>query len=168
MFTFDTTDVQRLALSAIGAVVLTATCVGAAVAPARAATPVVASADAWQAAVERQIDSRSDDFSLRMDSGQRREAVVAVRFTADGDYAGADIARSSGNAALDRHALKVASKLDYPLLPQTMRGKPQTVAMRLFFGRADTSAQYVAMNSSTKGVKLAAAGGAGSNVIAAK
>lgn len=37
MFKFDTTDLQRIAVAAVGALILTTTFVGAAVAPARAA-----------------------------------------------------------------------------------------------------------------------------------
>jgi TonB family protein len=168
MFTFDTTDLQRLAVSTLGAVALSATCIGAAIAPSRAATPIAAAATAWQAAVERKLDARTDAFSLHMPSGKRTEAVVAIRFAADGTFASADIARSTGNRALDRHALNVASKLDYPLMPEPLRGKPQTVAMRLFFGRADSQPQYIAMQERSTGIQFAAANRSGNPTVVAK
>ncbi|MDO6415900.1 TonB family protein [Sphingomonas sp. BIUV-7] len=160
MFRFDTFDVQRLAISAVGAAVLTATCVGAAVAPASAAT-VPATVPGWQKAVEQQIDLRSGDLPVRM-SEKRAEAVVAVRFTADGDYAGADIARSTGVAAMDRHALRLASHIAYPQLPESVRGTPQTVAMRLFFNGAEAKRRDLGAT------KLAHADTAGMITIAAK
>jgi TonB family protein len=167
MFTFNTTNAQRLAVSALGAIALSATCVGGAVAPANAAT-VPATIDAWQDRVETQIASRTDFVSQRMPAGKRNEAVLAVRFTADGDYAGADIARSTGSKVLDRHALQVAANIKYPPLPDAARGRPQTVAMRLYFGRADTLQQYADMHRDLESVRLADAGRTGSNTIAAK
>jgi TonB family protein len=167
MFTLNT-PTQRLAVSALGAIALTAACVGAAVAPANAATAVPATIDAWQDRVESQIASRADFASPRMAAGERSEAVLAVRFTADGDYAGADIARSTGSQRLDRHALRVAAKIKYPLLPDAARGRPQTVAMRLYFGRADTLQQYADMTRDLKSVRLADAGRTGSTMITAK
>ncbi|WP_293968663.1 TonB family protein [Sphingomonas sp.] len=167
MFTFDKSDVQRLAVSMIGAAALTATCVGAAIAPARAATPVT-TVDGWQANVERQLEMGSDRYSLRMDSGKRAEAVLAVRFTAEGDYAGAEIARSSGSVVVDRHALNVASHIKYPQLPSELRGQPQTVAMRIYFGRADNQQQLADMQRDVESVRLADAGRIGNGTAAAK
>lgn len=166
---FDSLNAQRLAISAVGAMVLTATCVGAAVAPADAATLASpATIEAWQDRVEHQIDTRRDNFSLQMDAGKRAEAVLAVRFTADGDYAGAEIARSSGNRKVDRHALQVAGSIKYPRLPESALGRPQTVAMRLYFGRADSFRQLDEMQGDLKSVRLADAGRIGGNMVTAK
>jgi TonB family protein len=129
---------------------------------------VPATIDAWQDRVETQIATATDPVSLRMESGKRSEAVLAVRFTAEGDFAGADIARSTGSKVLDRHALQVAAHIKYPPLPESARGRPQTVAMRLYFGRADTVRQYADMNRDLESVRLADAGRTGSNMITAK
>ena len=48
MFTFDRADAQRIAVSALGAIALSATCVFGAVGPARSAAPQTA--PAWIAA----------------------------------------------------------------------------------------------------------------------
>jgi TonB family protein len=167
MVMFSTTNARRLTISALGALALTATCVGAAVAPADAAA-VPATIDAWQDRVEAQIASRADFVSQRLPAGKRSEAVLAVRFTAEGDYAGADIARSTGSKVLDRHALQVAANIKYPPLPDSARGRPQTVAMRLYFGHADTAQQYADMSRDLESVRLADAGRDGSTTIAAK
>ena len=146
MFNFDKTDLQRFAVSSVGAVALSAACILGVSAPVRAATPnaPVTVAD-WQGAVERQIDSGMDAYSLRMDAGKPVETVLALRFTAEGDYAGATVAKSSGKASLDAHAIKVARQVSYPALPAGYRGQPQTVAMRLVFGLARDGAEASAM-----------------------
>jgi TonB family protein len=165
---FNDVYMKRLAVSALGAIALTATCVGAAIAPAAAAKPVPATIEAWQDRVEMQIDSHPDPMSLRMAPGVRAEAVLAVRFAADGTFAGADIARSTGRAMLDRHALQVAKALKYPPLPVSLQGKPQTVAMRLYFGRADTQQQMADMSRDVESVRIAEAGRAANGTVAAK
>lgn len=166
MFNFDRSRLRRFAIASIGTVAFTTMFVGAAVAPASAAT-VISTADDWQKAVERQLESRRDEISLRLEPGKRSEAVLAVRFTPEGDYAGATIARSTGKRMLDRHALQVADNIDYPRLPESMRGKQQTVAMRLYFGRADTPEQFSQMQRDLKSVRIAVAEGA-ANTVAAK
>ncbi|QJU57290.1 TonB family protein [Sphingomonas sp. AP4-R1] len=167
MSLFTNPNAQRLAFSAFGAMALTVTCVTAAVAPAGAAT-VPGSIAAWQDKVEDQIAGRRDSFSLKMDAGKRAEAVLAVRFTPQGDYAGAEIARSSGNRKVNRHALQVAGSIKYPPLPESALGRPQTVAMRLYFGRADSFRQLDEMQSDLKSVRLADAGGIGGTQVTAK
>jgi TonB family protein len=167
MFTFNTTNAQRFAVSALGALALTATCVGAAVAPANAAA-VPATIDAWQDRVEAQIASRADLGAVRMAPDKRAEAVLAVRFTAEGDYAGAEIVRSTGSKALDRHALQVAGKIDYPLLPDAARGRPLTVAMRLYFGHVSAARQYADMQRDIQSVHLIDADRSANTLIAAK
>jgi TonB family protein len=165
---FNDLDMKRLAVSALGAMALTAACVGAAVAPAAAATPLPATIDAWQDRVEAQISSHADPVSLRMAPGVRAEAVLAVRFAADGSFEGADIARSTGRSMLDRHALRVAGDLQYPPLPAAMQGKPHTIAMRLYFGRADTQQQATDMSRDLESVRIAEAGRAANGTVAVK
>lgn len=133
MFNFDKSDVQRIAVSSIGALVMAATSVLAAAGPAKAASlnaPLTV-AD-WQGAVQRQFDGVSDPVANAI--GGTRKVILAARFTADGDYAGASVTRSSGNAALDSRAIRIANHLVYPALPAGYRGQPQTVTMKLFFG----------------------------------
>jgi hypothetical protein len=96
MFAIDTTDIQRFAISSIGALILSTTCIAAAVSPAKAAEAnAPLTVGDWQAEVEQQIDHvlRVPHRSL----GQRDHAVatVNVRFDATGDFAGASIAKSS-------------------------------------------------------------------------
>lgn len=166
MFAFDKSALTRLALSSVGAVALSAACIGAAVAPARAATPVANPQD-WQAAVERQIGAYDRSYAVEKLGNRKAEAVIAVRFTADGAFAGADIARSTGIGALDRHALNVAARIRYPQLPESMQGRPQTVAMRLVFGEPDRAVEYAAKTQAAReAIRLVDAGS--SNQAAAK
>ena len=166
MFTFDKTDAQRLAVSAIGAIALSAACVAGAVAPANAATP--SSIGSWKGQVEHRLDNDMDSFSRSMPVGQSGSAVLAVRFTAEGDFAGAEIARSSGNAALDRHAVKVAGQVKYPALPAALQGQPQMVAMRLVFGHPATQDEYVAMTKSLRPTVTYAAADRGGEQVTAR
>ncbi|WP_174274923.1 TonB family protein [Sphingomonas bacterium] len=148
MFNFDKSDFQRLAVSAVGALAVSTACIAAAVAPAHAATIANAPltvAD-WQSKVEGQIDARMQTFDGPL-SSDARQAVVAVRFTADGDYAGARLAQSSGNAAYDEHALKVARHIAYPAFPAGLQGSPHTIAMRLYYGA--TPVEYAAAHKLT-------------------
>lgn len=163
MFKFDQIDVKRLAVSALGAAVFSTACVGAAVAPANAAAP--ATVDAWQANVETKLADQNDIYSPFAENRSRAQAVMAVRFTADGDYAGADLARSTGKAKLDRHAMKVATHIAYPQLPESLRGRPQTVAMRLNFGGPES--RFDARRRA-ESVKFVDAGQAASDVVAVK
>jgi len=52
MFGFDKTDLQRLVVSALGALTLSATCIGAAVGPARAAAPASTISQIYQPAAQ--------------------------------------------------------------------------------------------------------------------
>ncbi len=143
MFTIDTSKIQRFAISSFGALILSTACVVGAVGPAKAATAnAPLTVGDWQADVEQQIDRvlRVPDRSL----GGRDHAVttVSVRFDANGDFAGASVAKSSRIGAVDREALRVARNISYPALPQGLRGRPQTIAMQLYFGQAgDPAAQ---------------------------
>ena len=147
MITFDKTDLQRFAISAVGALVLASASIGAAVAPVHAATPASVTVADWQHKVESRLNLANDPVTLTMAPGTMKDAVLKLRFTPDGDFAGAAIARSSGDNKIDAHALKVADRFVYPRLPAALRGKPQTVAMRLVFGNASDAAQYADMLS---------------------
>ncbi len=135
MFTFDKSDFQRFAVSSVGAVAISATLLLAAAGPAKAASPVApANAAEWQKQVERKISSSNDDLKELDGTSKVQKVTLAARFTADGDFAGAAVAKSSGNSKLDRKAVQIASSVNYPQLPAAYRGEPQTVTMRLFFG----------------------------------
>ena len=144
----DKTDIQRIAISSIGAVALTAASVFAAAAPARAATPnAPATVTDWQKGVERQLDSTQDAAVLNSTDNRVRKVVMTARFTADGDYAGAQIAQSSGQTAIDRQALRVTNAVKYPPLPAGYRGQPQQVTVRLYFGDAHAAARAAKRDS---------------------
>lgn len=163
MFVFERTDVQRIAVSAVGALLLSAACVGAAVSPVHAATPnAPATIDDWQAVVEKQIDAK-----LRMPEGAflTRDVLksqVAVRVGSDGDVAGIDLAHSSGSRTLDREALRVARAIAYPALPEGLRDRPQTITMNVRFASSklallrDDAEQRLAANRTAGQTRTAA------------
>lgn len=135
MITFDKYDVQRFAISAVGAITLSTACVFAAVAPAKAEAPATLSA--WQGQVEQRV-ARARDMGTA--PAALTHADVALAFTADGDFAGARLARTSGSRKIDARAVRVASRLVYPQLPATERGLAKDVTLRLYFGDAANGA----------------------------
>ncbi|MFS0736719.1 hypothetical protein ABC347_06695 [Sphingomonas sp. 1P06PA] len=137
MFNFDRSDFQRVAVSAMGALIVSTACVTAAVGPARAAAPAPATIGAWQHQVERQIDGtlRAVPASQR---GGNAVATVKLAFDAEGSFAGAKLAGSTGNRVQDAEALRTASRISYPALPAALHGRPQTVAMKIGFGLSRT------------------------------
>lgn len=138
MFTFDKHDLQRFAVSSVGAVALSAACIFGVAGPVRAATPnAPLTITDWQQVVEHRLEGLG---AVPSDSNEVRETVIAVRLTADGDFAGAAIARSSGDRAIDREALAVARDATYPALPASYRGHERMVMARIFSG---TSAEAV-------------------------
>lgn len=141
MFSLDRTDLQRVAISALGAVTLTGICLGGAIAPLHAAAPAPATSAAWASSVERKLDRYDATVPAHLAPGTTATTELALRFTADGDYAGASVARSSGDPKVDARALQVADRVKYPPLPATLRGRPQAVTMRLVFGMAADAAQ---------------------------
>lgn len=154
MITFDKSDIQRFAVSAVGAITLTAASVFAAAAPVKAAPATLTSA-AWQGQVQRQLDAVQD--LGRADLSEVRSATLVARFTADGDFAGAALARSSGDNGLDARAVRIANAIDYPALPAGYRGTAQAVTVKLYFGD-DAEAVARAQKAQPK-VRYAAKGG---------
>jgi outer membrane biosynthesis protein TonB len=135
MFKFEKSDFQRFVVSSVGAVAVSSAFLLAAAGPAKAASPAAPVSTAeWQKQVERQISDSNDNLRMIEGSTKVHKVTLAARFTADGDYAGAAVASSSGNLRLDRTAVRIASQVNYPTLPAAYRGQPQTVTMRLFFG----------------------------------
>lgn len=161
MFAFDKKDFQRFAVSTIGALTLSAACVAAAVGPVHAGAPSPLTVSDWQNNVEKQIDARMRTSGALPD-WSAGDAVVNVRFTADGDYAGASLAQSSGVGLYDAHALNIARHVAYPALPAGVRGTAQTVEMRLSYGDAP---QTLRTNAKPQ---LAKADGASIILVAAK
>ncbi|MBV9843379.1 MAG: TonB family protein [Sphingomonadaceae bacterium] len=130
---FDRIDFQRIVTAAAGAAILSTACIGAAVAPAKAADVAPLTVSDWQKSVDKQIDR-----TLRFPSGVAAMdghaiATVAVKFDDHGGFDGASIAKSSGNEAIDAEALRTARTIRYPVLPSGLRGRAQTVSMQLLF-----------------------------------
>lgn len=147
MFKFDKSDVQRVTVSAVGAVALSAVCIFGVAGPAQAETAPVKT---WKAAVEQQLDAGAPVAGSNDKVG---EARVAVRFDSNGRYAGATLLKSSQDEEFDRVAVRTARDLDYPALPAA----GQTVVVRLLNG---ASQQRVAMERAKEAaaVQYAAAG----------
>jgi hypothetical protein len=141
MFKFDTSDMQRFAVSAVGALAVSAATLFVAAGPVKAATPTVA---AWEAQVADKIDAAREPGAVQNPT-RMTKAEVAADFTADGDFAGARLARSSGNRVIDGRALKVANRIAYPPLPAGLRGTPQTIRLNLYFGDVDGQANDAAL-----------------------
>lgn len=141
MKSFTTSDIQRFAIATVGPVALSSISIFAAVAPVKAATPT--DAGAWEQTVANKIGTASEPAWVR-NPAQLTRAEVNAHFTANGDFAGATLARSSGLRAVDARALRIARTIRYPALPGDLRGQPQTVHMELYFGGLDTEAAYLA------------------------
>ncbi|WP_294392877.1 hypothetical protein [uncultured Sphingomonas sp.] len=143
MFNVNKTDLQRFALSSIGALALSGACILAAVGPVKAATSPLTAA-AWEDKVAGKIRNlRESDTAYTPTTAAR--SVVAAHFGADGEFAGATLLRSSGDKRLDRRAVKVARSILYPALPAGYRGTRQAVRMNLYFGTAGSEAQIAEM-----------------------
>jgi TonB family protein len=135
MFHFDTSDIQRVAVSAIGALLLSTACVVGAVGPAKAATAdAPATMSAWQDHVEQQIDGTLRSPLAFFPNGMA-VATVNVRLAADGSVSDVKLAHSAGSRVLDREALRTAKAIRYPALPGRLGQKENVVALKLFFGR---------------------------------
>jgi hypothetical protein len=130
--TFTRQDAQRVVVSAIGALLVSTACVGAAVFPVNAAEVTVSTAADWQTAVERQIDAVMQTPVTRFSKVAMSEVVM--HFDGRGAFRSATLARTSGSDAVDREALRVANAITYPALPTHLQGKPQNVAMQIFVG----------------------------------
>ena len=133
MNTFSRNDIQRMTVAALGALLVSNACIGAAVFPAKAADIIVSTASDWQTEVERRIDNAMLSPAKLNDGVVMTE--VAMLFDERGNFRSATLAKASGNNEVDQEALRVANSIRYPALPAHLQGKPQRVAMQLFFGR---------------------------------
>lgn len=113
----------RIAATAIAASILGTALIFATPQAAYAATP----ADKFARTVEAQL--KNDTYALSTASGI---ATIAVRIAADGRVLSADVAGSTGHAALDRDALLTAKGVSYPKGDRT-----RTVAMVLRYGNVE-------------------------------
>lgn len=100
--------------------------------------------------VEAQLNN--GDFAQTSETGV---ATIAVRIDANGEVLSAEVAGSSGHAALDREALSTAKSVSYP-----KGNKARTVAVVLNFGNVakPSNAQSAALVSryvNAKGEALA-------------
>ncbi|TVV73369.1 energy transducer TonB [Sphingomonas solaris] len=157
MTTFATA--RRLALSTTAALLLSAACIGAAIAPAAAAEPATAGAMTpnapltladWQAAVGTQLDARLSAPATAFTRHDHLIAVVAVSIDAEGRFADARITESSGVRAVDQRVLALAGDLAYPPLPAGYRGRPRTVLMQAYFGQASSPEELTRHEQSVK------------------
>jgi len=169
MFSLDVTDIQRLAVSSVGAILLSTACIVGAVGPAKAATPEIASAPTpnspltmadWRDVVEDQIARRPTVTTTgRMLTGRTDTPAVAtvrVRFDADGAFDKATLATSTGDLTFDRDAIRTAETIRYPALPAGLRGKPQTIAVQLVYGVAHSQVEAARLHDiATKYAKAA-------------
>lgn len=135
MFAIDKTDLQRFAVSAVGALALSTASILAAVGPARAATPAT---DSWTAAVEQKI-AATDPTAAGVMPIAPKAAAIRLTFTDAGNFAGATLARTSGNPAVDSRALRLANRIAYPALPAAYRGR--AVTLLLATGASEEDAQ---------------------------
>lgn len=132
MINFLRNDVQRMTVSALGALTISTACIGATIFPAKAADVTHSTAADWQAEVERRIDN-SMVTPVGLHEGVVMTEVVMI-FDQRGNFRSATLARPSGNGEIDQEALRIANSIRYPALPVHLQGKPQRVAMQLFFG----------------------------------
>ena len=143
----STFDLKKFAISSVGAIALSATCVLAATGPVHANVPLTPSD--WQQAVSNRVSSNTDTASARVRPGKVAETVLALRFDAAGAYAGAAVDRSSGDVVIDRQAVRIADRTAYPPLPAGYRGQPQTVLLRLAVGGEEEVARHFASAGTT-------------------
>lgn len=156
MFTFDKIDLQRIAVSSVGAMALSAACIVGVAGPARAGT-----VGEWQSQVERQLDQNGTAPA----GSKVRETDVSLRFNDDGRYAGASVVKSSGNANLDRAALDTIANMTIPALPEGKRN--HAVVLRMLH---DAPAYVIAAERAkdARQVQYAAANTGGAIKVAVK
>lgn len=154
MITFSRNDIQRMTVSALGALLVSTACIGAAVFPARAAEVTISTAADWQTEVERRIDNAMLTPSSRNQGVVMAEVVM--RFDAQGNFRSATLGKTSGDADVDQEALRVANAIRYPALPAHLQGKPQKVAMQIFFGSDREKVLRQRMKADEAATRLAA------------
>ena len=132
MISFTRNGIQRITVSAIGALLVSTACIGASVFPAKAAEVTVSTAADWQAEVERRIDNAMQTPNAQSDRTVMTEVVM--HFDDKGSFRSASLGKSSGIERVDHEALRVANSISYPALPVHLQGKPRAVGMQIVFG----------------------------------
>lgn len=123
MFAFTRSDVQRIAVSAAGALFFSAVCIGGAIAPAQAAaaTPMTA----WQTNAAQHIDRdiALPDWATRFAT---RNAQIGVVVAPDGTVSQPTLLQSSGSRRLDRMLIQRAGAMTLAPL-----ASPRNVVLRI-------------------------------------
>jgi len=125
---------RNLLFAGIAATV-TALAIVAVPAPVAAKTAIVAptTVSAWQANVEKQIDSNLQMPVRALERHDHAIAQVRVRFDAQGEVRSISLAQSSGDKVADTEALRTAHTVRYPLLPTALRGRDRNIVMQVYF-----------------------------------
>lgn len=128
----------RPLLSVALAAACTSVLVVGAAGPANAAE--VGTTAEWVNTVQQRLNSATREV-LAVPAEQRRKAaaIVATEFDANGRFVGGKLARSTGSRWLDREAMRAVHAIDFPVLPASRLGKPQVVAVEVFFADPATS-----------------------------
>jgi hypothetical protein len=154
MTSFTRNDIQRITVSAIGALLVSTACIGVAVFPARAAEVTVSTAADWQAEVERRIDNAMQTPNAQSD--RPVVAEVVMHFDDKGSFLSASLGKSSGLDRVDQEALRVANSIRYPALPVHLQGKPRNVGMQIVFGNNSETVNKQTDKARTAATALAA------------
>jgi TonB family protein len=125
MFALDRIDAQRIAVSAAGALFFSALCIGSAVGPAEAATPIAA----WQNQSTHRLDRAIAPLPDTLRALAQRDATVSVTVAPDGKVADATMLQSSGNRNVDAALLRRIAHLR--LAPIPAAGSPRKVELRI-------------------------------------
>ncbi|HEY4546887.1 MAG TPA: energy transducer TonB [Pedomonas sp.] len=133
------------ALSAIALTV--ATMLATTATDARAEAP--ASVGEWVSHAEAQLDKTIQYPAFALREGKQGLARISATVSPDGTLKDVSIARSTGDAGLDKAALKAVQKLDkLPPLPQA--ATPRNITLQVGFGIARTPEQEVQLAEAFK------------------
>ncbi|HEX8446580.1 MAG TPA: energy transducer TonB [Sphingomonas sp.] len=131
MFTFDRFDAQRIAVSAAGALVFSALCLGAAIVPAQAGVETPATITAWQANAAYRLDQTMAVVPSDIRRYAVRDAQIDATVSADGRVRDPKISQSSGSRAVDAALLRRAATLRLAPLPAATAETAQPVQFRV-------------------------------------
>lgn len=141
MFAFDRIDAQRIAFSAAGALFFSALCVGAAVTPVQAGTPITA----WQSKAADRLDRVIAPVPTALRRLATRDATVGVTVAPDGSVGSPTMIRSSGNARVDTALLRRVALLRLAPIPNATAARPVELRIALVEGDDATQARNEAV-----------------------